>query len=276
MKKVNFFVLLSSRTVLSVLFLFFTCLCLTSCGDDDSDSDGYNNQGGVNVNGGLKIVQFKIEGPVYEGGESPTSSTYNIQYDSKGRVSEIILSECKFVDGRETWGDDKDTPIASVDYDLRVAELPYGSRYSFSLNEKGYISQIGNCSCTYDDDGYLIRVDSPKSMWSLTYSDGDLVRSLVSELVSGNTKLYYLRYGGDLKSGELYFYINTDHKAHKLDAARDSQRLRLACLVAYQVGLFGKVAKHCKYLSDAKQLQAQVDYEYSGNSESVKCSFVCE
>ena len=135
----------------------------TACGgDDDGGSDGDGSNGnvvdGVNVNT-KKLKEITIID--YKDGNSQTTTLnyhFNITYDPKGRLSTVTLSDYTYYDNNS--GVEKTTSVEmlKIDYDLHVAQINEVYRQAsqmFTLNSKGYIAQIGKCTCSYDYDGYL-------------------------------------------------------------------------------------------------------------------------
>ena len=197
MKKA-FYYLLTISLVSSVSF------GITSCGGDDDGSSSVID--GVNVNNGKKLTRLEI---LPETGSS-TTTDYNyklrVLYDSKGRLSSVIWTNGeKYENGKYI---ESEIELMKIDYDLRLVNIYPSLKYMFSLNDKGYISQIASGSCTYDSYGYLTGVESLREICTLAYSEGELIKSLVSNLQNGNMQLYYMFYGENSSTGELMFYMN--------------------------------------------------------------------
>ena len=266
MKKV-FYYLLTISLVSSVGF------GITSCGGDDDGNSSVID--GVNVNNGKKLTRLQILP------ESSSSSTtdYNyklsILYDSKGRLSNVIWTNGqKYENGKYT---DVEIELMKIDYDLRfvyIFNVSSSLKYMFSLNDKGYISQIGNCSCTYDSYGYLTGVENITEIWSLAYNEGELIKSLVSKLKNGNMLLYYMFYGENSSTGELMFYMNGE----KYETYGRNPIQAVMCFIAYQSGLFGKITNHCRYLSKSNNTSAVLERNNEQNSNKfvVRCKFTYE
>lgn len=266
MKKV-FYYLLTISLVSSVGF------GLTSCGGDDDGSSSVID--GVNVNNGKKLTRLEILPQT----SSSTTTDYNyklrVVYDSQGRISSVIWANGqKYESGKYV---ESEVELMRIDYDLRLVNIYNGSsslKYLFSLNDKGYISQIGNCSCTYDSYGYLTGVENITEIWSLVYNEGELIKSLVSKLKNGNMLLYYMFYGENSSTGELMFYMNGEkHKTYGSNVIQ-----AVMSFIAYQSGLFGKITNHCRYLSKSNETSAVLERNNEQNSNKfvVRCKFTYE
>ena len=169
-----------------------------------------------------------------------------------------------------------DVDIMRIDYDFRIVNISNGyssANYMFSLNDKGYISQIGNCSCSYDSYGYLTRVEEFTEIWSLIYNEGELIKSLVNSLKHGNIEIYYMFYGENSDSGELVFYMNSEKEKRPRFSGQ-----AVMCFIAYQSGLFGKITNHCTYLSRSNETSAALELgnEKNSNKYLVRCNFTFE
>ena len=248
----------------------------TSCGGDD-DGDGSKVVDGVNVNNGKKLSKLSIQVPSDYGNDS---YTYNlrINYDSKGRLSKVIWTNgSKYENGKYIEGE---VEMLKIDYDFKVinfmpSETYYNKDYMFTLNEKGYISQLGDCSITYDSYGYLSKAENMKFIYSLAYEEGELIKSLANNLKKDNIEIYYMFYGEDKDKGDLLFYMNTT-SSNRLGDRTDIQGVML--FIAYQAGLLGKMTNHCTYLQRANETTAilQKKSENSNKNYNIRCSFVFE
>ena len=263
MKKA-FYYLLTISLVSSVSF------GITSCGGDDDGSSSVID--GVNVNNGKKLTRLEI---LPETGSS-TTTDYNyklrVLYDSKGRLSSVIWTNGeKYENGKFI---ESEIELMKIDYDLRLVNIYPSLKYMFSLNDKGYISQIASGSCTYDSYGYLTGVESLREICTLAYSEGELIKSLVSNLQNGNMQLYYMFYGENSSTGELMFYMNGEK--HKTYGTNPIQAVM--CFIAYQSGLFGKITNHCRYLSKSNETSAVLERNNEQNSNKfvVRCKFTYE
>ena len=236
MKKLKFGkMMLSAVLVIPLLF---------ACGGDD-DSSNKNNQttlvDGVNVNK-RKILTLEVTDM------DKSLGLYKITYDSKGRLTQIDI---------ENWGIG-----LRIDYDLCIMEYydglginaqgkleKYYAKCRFTLNERGFISQISNCECTYNSEGYLTGVKTFVDWWTFAYNNGDVAKAMVEVFKSGNMDLYYVYYGEKKNEGELYITCKeleyTGFKFHR----------SVMAMIAYHAGLFGNISKHCTTLpntADAK------------------------
>lgn len=247
----------------------------TSCeGDDDGNSSVID---GVNVNNGKKLTELEILPPT---NSSTTTEKYKLRvlYDSKGRMTNVIYTNAqKYENGTFSEGE---VDIMKIDYDLRIVSIPNGNsyiKYMFSLNDKGFISQIGNCSCTYDSYGYLTGVESILDVWTLAYNDGELIKSLVSNLKNGTMKIYYMSYGENSGTGELMFYMKSE-KYTGYNSNLSNHLLEVLCFIAYQSGLFGKITNHCSYLSKYSETSAILEKNNEQNSKKIiiRCKFTYE
>ena len=266
MKKV-FYYLLTISLVSSVGF------GITSCGGDDDGNSSVID--GVNVNNGKKLTRLEILPQT----SSSTTTDYNyklrVVYDSQGRISSVIWANGqKYESGKYV---ESEVELMRIDYDLRLVNIYNGYsslKYLFSLNDKGYISQIGNCSCSYDSYGYLTGVENITEIWSLAYNEGELIKSLVSKLKNGNMLLYYMFYGENSSTGELMFYMNGE----KYEDYGRNPIQAVMCFIAYQSGLFGKITNHCRYLSKSNETSAVLERNNEQNSNKfvVRCKFTYE
>ena len=125
----------------------------------------------------------------------------------------------------------------------------YYAKCRFTLNERGFISQISNCECTYNSEGYLTGVKTFVDWWTFAYNNGDVAKAMVEVFKSGNMDLYYVYYGEKKNEGELYITCKeleyTGFKFHR----------SVMAMIAYHAGLFGNISKHCTTLpntADAK------------------------
>ena len=207
---------------------------------------------------------------------SSTTTDYNyklrVLYDSKGRLSSVIWTNGeKYENGKYI---ESEIELMKIDYDLRLVNIYPSLKYMFSLNDKGYISQIASGSCTYDSYGYLTGVESLREICTLAYSEGELIKSLVSNLQNGNMQLYYMFYGENSSTGELMFYMNSEK--HKTYGKNPIQAVM--CFIAYQSGLFGKITNHCRYLTKSNETSAVLERNNEQNSNKfvVRCKFTYE
>jgi hypothetical protein len=279
MKKLRIFMMSMLVLIAQAVFI--------ACGGDGTD-DGGNSEinGGVNVNKGKKLVKLKL---IVDHYHDNTKYPWDIRisYDSQNRLSRIIAKNVtyKYIDwdtGELVEHAVGDFDIAQIDYNLRTISLypskDYCFQYQFMLNNKGYISQIGTCSCIYDSEGYLIGVDSPKEIWSLSYDNGDIIKSVVDNLSLDKTKIFFYYYGEDPDKGELVFTMrDPDLSGQAFEWTHEDKGLRsLLSFIAYQSGLFGKISKNCSALSKSKNQEALFKRVGDNKTKEVHCSFEYE
>ncbi len=258
----------------SILMLAVVMISVcSSCGGSD---DGQDTQkvDGVNVITGKKLVYLNIEVVKLENNYNGLSSgNYNLkmEYDSKGRLSKVLQIK-HFGDGIQN---DKISEVAVIDYDLCEISLFYSGRYRFMLNNKGYVSQIGNSTCVYDDAGYLVGTENSRQIVSLTYENEDVARSVVNNIAYNKMRMCHFYYGDNSNTGELYFQMETED--NHIDSHKYAEAV--VSLIAYLSGLFGKTSKHCTYLTKTDETIAYfnkyVENGYNRNI-SLKCTFVYE
>ncbi len=270
-------------SILNLMLGMLLCVAfLTACGGDDVDGSTQIVDG-VNVNNGKKITNLTIsqDYPEYN---AKVEYLFKIEYDSKGRLSRILCTAKEYNNGNVI-GNNEDNyiPMIKIDYDFRMIQvynLSNGNAtgHSFTLNDQGYIAQIANVACRYNSDGYLTNVDNVNDMWNLAYDNNDIVKSL-STLTSGKTKLYIYSYGKS-NNGELIFNMTSEKKSsiNSLYSNKWNQGVHsVGALIAYQAGLFGKISKHCSYLSSSSETNAifNRNNDSSSNNLMLKCRFVC-
>jgi len=271
------------------MLIFAFISVLVACSSDEGN-ELYKLVDGVNVTTGKKIVQLTINHkvPIYD---RDTIITYNVKinYDSKGRLSRIIwINGHKYENNKYLVNIDFE--VIKIDYDFKMISFNWGKEfnlkdpikkdYFFKLNKEGYISQIGDCSLTYDDYGYLIGVENTNYAWTLAYDKGEFIKSLVRILIDNKASFYYMFYGSDTNKGDLYFTLNTN-STNKFPSV--SSVKGVMCFIAYQAGLFGKITTHCQYLSNSNETTATLQrhskddkvYKNEQTDEFV-CSFVLE
>ena len=268
--KYNFFFLLAvvMVTILSGGFV--------SCGGDD-DGGSSKVVDGVNVNNGKKLVQLIVQVPS-EYNSKTNTYTFKISYDKKGRLSKVILPYSYIDDNGKNV--EEELEFLKIDYDFKFINFMSYSSYSkrnymFRLNEKGYISQLGDCSITYDSYGYLSGAETTNHIYSLAYEEGELIKSLANNLKKDNIEIYYMFYGEDMDKGDLLFYMNT--KSSKgINDDHDIQGVML--FIAYQAGLLGKMTTHCTYLQKSNEITAilQKKVEDYNKTYNIHCTFVFE
>lgn len=258
MKKWMFFI---------ICVLAISCLSLISCGGGDSESSKVSgsNSGSIilgNLNS-RKIKKMTIDSagiytadpniivnPPMRLNRYSVDETYDIEYDSEGRLSRVYKEK----------NDGNNEQILMIDYDfmlVRSSKLNIDTR--FTLNEKGFISQIENCRLLYNDEGYLIKTERNGNLWTILYNNGELEKCL-SELESGKTELFYY-FGEDSNAGEMCFCYGWPFGEY---ASYITER-QLIGFFAYQAGLFGKVVKHIRRLPESKDKRAEMNIKPEKN-----------
>lgn len=250
---------------------------------------------GVNVVVGKKLMELKVMDNSNSG-----LAHYKVEYDSKGRMSKIIGEYFKtdyfefdwwspdyvvINDNIKYYPTGEYTELATIDYDLRIVTLFLSKSkiwYNFTLNNDGYISQIGTTVLNYDSNGYLTGVDEVKGISTLVYDSNDLIKASVSKIADGNLSLYYITYGNQDNEGDLYIKVKrSDDKKNYDNALWKIDDKDAICLIAYQSGLFGKVSKSVLHLRNKNEAQALLGYEAengSGKTQSLngKITFVSQ
>lgn len=261
--------------------MFFST-SLISCSKDNDDSGQIIE--GVNVNTGKRLLELQL-GYSYNGGLHPACN-FKVEYDSKGRMNKILFERSEYEYNKESgkynyYYTGELSEVAFIDYDLRVLKIysydySWGKKssktFSFVLNEDGYISQIGTCFMKYDPKGYLIGVEAPKGISTLVFDSNDLIKASVSSLNKGNIVLYYISYENVDNQGDLYVKINHDEKEY----VKSLDINDIVCLIAYQSGLFGKVAKSIIHLKSKQQASLFLDYKDRVYSYDCVMTFICE
>jgi len=262
-------------SILAIIIATVLSAGFVSCGGDD-DGGGSKVVDGVNVNYGKKLSKLSIQVPSDYNNDS---YTYNlkINYDTKGRLSNVIWTNgSKYENNKYVEGE---VEMLKIDYDFKVINfMPtyYNKDYMFTLNEKGYISQLSNCSITYDSYGYLSKAENMSYIYSLAYEEGELIKSLVNNLKKDKIEIYYMFYGEDKDKGDLLFYMNTPSSKGLNINIQSIQGVML--FIAYQAGLLGKMTNHCTYLQRSNETTAilQKRSESSNKTYNIHCSFVFE
>lgn len=247
-------------------------VCFSSCGSDDG---GTSIVEGVNVKNGRKLVKLDIQTESTKMGVPQETAKLKIAYDAKNRLSKVTLTNGRYYNNGNYV--DGEIDVMKIDYDFKMVTISNGrssTNYLFALNDKGYISQISNCSCNYDSYGYLTGVENSSEIWTLAYNEGELIKSLVNNLRKNNIEIYYMFYGEDQRTGDLLFYMNSE-KDHSY--GRNST-LATMCFIAYQAGLFGKITNHCTYLTKSNETSAILERKNEKNSNIFRayCSFTFE
>lgn len=272
---------MKSSKIWSMMMLMVIALTMmVSCGGENETDGGDKNIDGVNVVSGKRMTELNL----YESkDDSEPSSVYKMEYDSKGRLTKLLVEQWEssmYGSGNGKYRSGKYTDLATIDYELRVITIYFNTTssskmmFGFSLNKDGFISQIGECSFNYDTNGYLIGVENPKGIGTLVYDNNELVKAMTSHFSNGRTSLYYITYGNVNDKGELYTLVkrtNTDRTSTPFKNFES-----VIGFIAYQSGLFGKVVKvvyNLKDKNDATQLfkyssdnynSYKGDYEWNG------------
>lgn len=268
----------------SILMLtVMTMPVMVSCGGDEEDDDNGSgvNIDGVNVINGKKLVGLEI----YDEEKSSLPMNFKIEYDSKGRMSKILVEQIAYDYENNTYKpylSGKFMECASIDYDLRVISFRWNSysryqkSYNYSLNKDGYISQIGTCMLNYNQDGYLTEVNQTSGISTLAYEANDLLKASVSQMSMGNMSLYYVTYNNIENEGNLFVRVKrTDDK--RIYSRIDERSVY--SFIAYQSGLFGKVCKSVVNVTNKNEAYALFDYDNNDKndySSSGKIVFHCE
>lgn len=272
---------LETKTIMKKIFELFKAVSLVTiiavgfsyCGSEDSGGSSIVN--GVNVKNGRKLVKLDIQTESSRMGRAQDATKLKISYDANNRLSKVTWTNgIYYKNGNYVEGE---TDVMKIDYELKTVTINYGSssvNYLFSLNDKGYISQISNCTCTYDSYGYLTGVENRSEIWTLAYNEGELIKSLVNNFRNNNIEIYYMFYGEDQRTGDLLFYMNSE-KDHSYGR---SSTLATMCFIAYQAGLFGKITNHCTYLTKSNETSAILERKNEKNSNKFRayCSFTFE
>lgn len=286
------------RNLFHALCAVALSLSLTACGGDDDGGNGGNNGGG-SYNPSKKLTKLVIKDlkVADEYSEEIIRSeddkakydvafgdfVYEIEYDTQGRLNRVVAKTGKKgvhnPDGTITIEDVPiNADIATVDYDQSKITVPYVLRLDgtvsskkelrFALNDKGYITQLGDYSIVYDADGYVKEVKETNKMWNTIYKNQEFIGWIEQELKSLSSQTYYVDYsnGG---GKETTFIKIRDYPRHKYNAPNDIHErgyleshiyyymqkflyVRAFLIAAYQYGWFGKTAKTYKSIAEIK------------------------
>lgn len=253
---------------------------LVACGDDGDGPGNKNGQttlvDGVNVNK-RKMLTLDVN---Y--GDNNIGS-YKMSYDSKGKLTGITFKDYRR--SNINWGIRIDYDLCAIEYindytykynsqDKSYTYEPIYAKSRFALNDRGFISQIANCECTYNSEGYLTEVKTIADWWTFAYNNGDVVKAMVEVFKSGNMDLYYVYYGDKANEGELYF---TCKELEFSDIGTKFHR-SIMIMIAYHAGLFGNISKHCTMLPNS--VDAKTFIELSSwdnyNKKSEDMTFACK
>ena len=262
-------------TVLSLTFgLFLSTTALVACGGNDENESG-KIVDGVNVTTGKKLLEVIMEKDGF-----PTMK-YKMIYDSIGRISKILF----IVPERGKTYSEITYEKLLIDYELRVVKILhigyYNSYYSygFILNEDGFVSQLGTCTMKYNSKGYLVDVEEPNVINTLTFDGNDLIEASVSNMRHGNMTLYYATYGNIDNQGDLYFSIKRDIKPYIEGNDYDWLVINknvIPFFLIYQSGLFGKVNERVMNFKNKNVASSLIDYVDNVYSYSFKMTFISE
>ena len=260
-------------------FIFIVVMSISmigACGGDNEIESG-NKIDGVNVIAGKKLLELRIESDTFY---NRLPYCYIVEYDTKGRINRISykLTNSKYDEEKGEYVNEYSGElyeIAFIDYDLKVLKVLKSYTpisIGFDLNEKGYISRIGSCTMKYDEKGYLIGVDAPKGISSLVYDANDLIKASVADLNRGNIFLYYVTYDNINSQGDLIINIRNA----EYGGSNFWDFSNVTCLIAYQSGLFGNVAKSFIHLNSKSNTSSIIGYKDDKTNYSLKLSFKYE
>jgi hypothetical protein len=284
MNKKNLFSLLPLVVMVMLTISLFSC-----GGDDDNSPNGGGSYGlvdGVHVN-----PQKLLALDVYKGENANSKIHFDMSYDAKGRLTDVIASVYRTYYNGKT--QTENLKMLSIDYDLRFIEYyhkddyiynsttkeydltPVYERAFFNLNSKGYIATLDNCELSYNNEGYLVGTKYTKTMWTFAYGENDVIKCMVEKLKTGNIDIYYTHYGA--KNGDMYFSINHPEKFTELDAYPSTSDYRTASvLILYHAGLFGRISQQCVNLAGSSNKNAIIEQisDKDGSNLIIRCSFV--
>ena len=263
-----------------MMLVVMTLPIMVACGGDDDSGNGSSNiVDGIHVNS-RKLLSLDI----YKNDNSKNKFHFTMSYDSKGRLSKIDGTYYSEYNGQTNTTDIK---LLTIDYDLNVIE--YYDKYSynsttgeyeyknarvfFSLNNKGFISTLGNCELSYDNNGYLVGARTIRDMWTFAYTDGDIIKYMVETLKNGNIGIYYPHYGE--KEGSMYFSVNHLDKLKYSDPYIFYSDCRIACLlILYHAGMFGNICKLANLTGTNKNAVVEQISDVDNGNMIIHCSFV--
>lgn len=268
-----------------LLLIAMSLPLLVSCGGDDEPSSNGNNGSfsmvdGVHVNS-RKLLYLDVykQGydEYYQKEKTSDKIRFTMSYDSKGRLVEISAPFKDYMFGTyNTYN-----TLMKIDYDLKMIEYLYQGdkatyqRCFFSLNSKGFISRLGDCELSYNNEGYLIGANTEKNIWTFAYNDGDITKYMVEKLKTGNIEIFYAHYAE--KEGELYFAVNDpDGFWYGFENLNYNNYRAISVLIAYHAGLFGNISKHCINLPNSSSKNAIIEQfsDVDDKYRTFHCSFV--
>ena len=265
-------------------------ISLFSCGGDDDNSP--NGGGSYDLVDGVYVNPQKLLAlDVYKGENAKSKIHFDMSYDAKGRLTDVIASVYRTLSDGNT--QTEKAKILSIDYDLRFIEYYHKEKYSynstthgydvtpvyerafFNLNSNGYIATLDNCELSYNNDGYLVGKKDSKTMWTFAYGENDVIKYMVERLKTGNIDIYYTHYGA--KNGDMYFSVNNPDKFSEWDSYPTISDCRTASvLILYQAGLFGRISQQCINLAGSSNKNAIIEQisDKDGSNLIIRCSFV--
>lgn len=265
-------------------------ISLFSCGGDDDNSP--NGGGSYDLVDGVHVNPQKLLAlDVYKGENVKSKIHFDMSYDAKGRLTDVIASVYRTLSDGNT--QTEKAKILSIDYDLRFIEYYHKEKYSynstthgydvtpvyerafFNLNSNGYIATLDNCELSYNNDGYLVGKKDSKTMWTFAYGENDVIKYMVERLKTGNIDIYYTHYGA--KNGDMYFSVNNPDKFSEWDSYPTISDCRTASvLILYQAGLFGRISQQCINLAGSSNKNAIIEQisDKDGSNLIIRCSFV--
>ena len=185
-------------------------LCLTmlqlivACGDDDNNEVN-SKVDGVNVPKGKRLVELEVY-------TNFIPDVYKIKYDSEGRLSKVLYMEKVRVNGEYQYSGVL-SELVNIDYDMREITALIDNKkttFNYTLTWEGYFSKIGPWTMDYDENGYLIGVDSNERTSRLMYVDNDVSRFNEYFVLTGNIYYFYVNYG-DKNKGNLFIEVRRSY-----------------------------------------------------------------
>ena len=277
-------------SLLPLVVMVMLTISLFSCGGDDDNSP--NGGGSYDLVDGVHVNPQKLLAlDVYKGENAKSKIHFDMSYDAKGRLTDVIASVYRTLSDGNTQTDK--AKILSIDYDLRFIEYYHKEKYSynstthgydvtpvyerafFNLNSNGYIATLDNCELSYNNNGYLVGKKDSKTMWTFAYGENDVIKYMVERLKTGNIDIYYTHYGA--KNGDMYFSVNNPDKFSEWDSYPTISDCRTASvLILYQAGLFGRISQQCINLAGSSNKNAIIEQisDKDGSNLIIRCSFV--
>ena len=258
---------------------------MVACGGDDDGSGSSNGGGSSNMVDGVHVNPKKLLSlDFYKKDDIKNKRHFTMSYDSKGRLSKIDMTLYY-----ETNGETKSAQmkVLDIDYDFnfivyydengftynsKTGKYEYkDARIFFSLNDKGFISTLGNCELSYDNNGYLVGAKTVKEIWTIVYTGGDAIKYMVEKLRNANIGIYYPHFGE--KEGTMYFSVNHPDKFERSYIGYID--CRTACiLILYHAGLFGNIHKRANITGTNKDAIIEQISDVDDRSVIIQCSAV--